>query len=90
MQRFRFQNVLDADGISLSIIGMLIVFAALALVSLFIAALPKILERLNDYLPAEQTHHGGHGGSSGGELDEEEFIIAALGYVLHRELHKNA
>jgi Na+-transporting methylmalonyl-CoA/oxaloacetate decarboxylase gamma subunit len=87
MQRFSFQNVLDAEGISLAVIGMLIVFSALTLISLFIAALPKVLDFLNDYLP-EPAHHDSHAGLAGNEPDEEELIIAALGYVLHRELHK--
>ena len=90
MQEFRlsFQNVIDADGIAISLAGMLIVFAALTLISLFIAALPKVLDALSDYLPAEHIHHAGHGLPSSEAPDEEELIIAALGFVLHSEMHK--
>jgi Na+-transporting methylmalonyl-CoA/oxaloacetate decarboxylase gamma subunit len=88
MQPFDFQNVIDADGISIAVMGMLIVFVALALVSLFIASLPRILEALNDYLPAEHAHHGGHAAAAADDVDDDEPIIAALGFVLHQELHK--
>ncbi len=89
MQRFSFQNVLDADAINLSITGMLIVFAALTFISLFIAGLPKLLNALSDYLPAEHTHHVGHAAGNADEADDEESLIAALGYVMHKELHKH-
>ena len=88
MQPFDFQNVIDADGIGIAVMGMLIVFVALILVSLFIAALPKVLDALSDYLPAEHAYHGGHAAVGGDDRDDEEPIIAALGFVLHQELHK--
>jgi len=46
---FSFQNILDENGITISIIGMLIVFISLALISIFIKYLPKLLQ-LFDYL----------------------------------------
>jgi Na+-transporting methylmalonyl-CoA/oxaloacetate decarboxylase gamma subunit len=89
VQRFSFQTVTAADGISRSIVGMPIVFAALTLVARFIAALPKVLEALNDYLPDEHPHHHiGHGHAGEAEPSEEESIIAALGFVLHSEFQK--
>jgi hypothetical protein len=37
------QNIIDGDGAGLAITGMLIVFVGLILISLFIAALPRVL-----------------------------------------------
>ena len=41
---FDFSNIVENDGITISIIGMTIVFAGLALVSLLIFGLPKFLD----------------------------------------------
>jgi oxaloacetate decarboxylase gamma subunit len=40
---FGFQNILNGQGISIAITGMLIVFIALSLISFFIYLLPKFL-----------------------------------------------
>ncbi len=40
---FRWANVSDGNAIAIAITGMLIVFTALTLISVFIAALPRIL-----------------------------------------------
>ncbi len=40
---FSFQNVLNENGLVISLMGMLIVFFSLTMISLFITLLPKIL-----------------------------------------------
>jgi Na+-transporting methylmalonyl-CoA/oxaloacetate decarboxylase gamma subunit len=42
-----FENVLEGHGIGIAITGMTVVFAGLVLVSLFLTALPKILDRID-------------------------------------------
>ena len=44
---FRLQNILDHGGIPVSVAGLLVVFAGLTLVSLFIAGLPSLLDLLD-------------------------------------------
>jgi Na+-transporting methylmalonyl-CoA/oxaloacetate decarboxylase gamma subunit len=79
-------GVVEGRGIELTIVGMAIVFAALVIISLFIAALPKVLEWLDPYLPKGQGHHApAHDEQT--TLDEEK-VVAAIGLVLHTELQK--
>lgn len=52
------KNILDGQGIEISIAGMLIVFAALTLISLFIYCLPMILRIFTFILPSEEATHG--------------------------------
>lgn len=44
---FELQNILDHDGIAVSVAGILIVFAGLALVSLLITSMPALLGKLD-------------------------------------------
>jgi oxaloacetate decarboxylase gamma subunit len=79
-------GVVEGRGVELTIVGMTIVFSALAIISLFIAALPKVLEWLDPYLPK------GHGPDAPTRDEqstlEEEKVVAAIGFVLHTELQK--
>lgn len=78
----RLQNIIDADGFGIAITGMTIVFVALVLISLFIAALPHMLERLAPFLPPEKLPPGELPQST---PEPEEDVVAAIGYVLHIE-----
>lgn len=79
---------MPAEGFAIAATGMLIVFAALFLVTLFIAALPRLLEVVATVLPESSHGHSHH------ELSEsrlpDEAVIAAIGFVLHNELQKQA
>ena len=46
-----WQRVIDGNGISIAIMGILIVFASLAIVSIMVAAIPHILVFVNKYYP---------------------------------------
>ena len=46
----------DVHPLGLAITGMLIVFIALALIALFIAALPRIMDHVNRFLPPPREH----------------------------------
>lgn len=69
------QNVAAGNGIVVSAVSMLIVFLALTLISLSIAALPRILGAVARFLPEEQPP---------GSPQVDERIVAAIGCVLRR------
>ncbi len=81
---FDVQNIIDGQGISIAITGMVIVFFALSLISLFIAALPRILNRVALVWP-EPEEHNGYGSASPQAPDAvSDEIVAAIGVTLHR------
>lgn len=81
-----WQAIQDNGGLSLSITGMLIVFVALTLISLFIAMLPKVLDLLEPVLP--RPHHPAVRSPDEQLPADEEKIVAAIGYVLRSEMQK--
>lgn len=82
---FRWSNVQEDNGIAISLIGMLIVFTALGLITLFIGYLPHILKALSPYLP-QSTHVAPSPAES--TVVDEEMVVAAIGMVLHTEIQK--
>jgi len=96
-----FENVLANDGITVSIVGIGIVFFGLVLTSLFIASLPWLLGKLYPWICArlgiKPSPHG-HGHASHGapkppsmrELDnpgeDDAALRAVIAYVVHSEL----
>ena len=90
MDRLKFdfdvQNIVDGQGVSIAITGMVIVFFALTLISLFIAALPSILKRIAKRWPEPVGHH--HGPSPHQPVEEgvSEELVAGIGAALHRQL----
>ncbi|GJQ60583.1 MAG: hypothetical protein D8M57_17820 [Candidatus Scalindua sp. AMX11] len=75
------QNILDGQGIEISIAGMLIVFAALSLISLFIYCLPMILRIFTRMLPSEEEPHG----PTVAPLAPDDVVLAAIGFTLHSQ-----
>ena len=81
---FDVQNIIDGQGISIAITGMVIVFFALSVISLFITALPRILDRVALLWPEPEDPYGNGSASpkaSGAVSDE---IVAAIAVTLHR------
>lgn len=76
---FSIQNIINGDGISLSITGMVIVFIALSIISTFIALLPKMLPILESILPEEHVHHGP---TKKADKKDNSEVLAAIGYAL--------
>ena len=76
-----YQNVIDGNGIGLAITGMTIVFTVLGLISLVIAALPRLLS----FLPPPAEHHGsGAAGTAAPPAQQADgALVAAIGYALH-------
>jgi Na+-transporting methylmalonyl-CoA/oxaloacetate decarboxylase gamma subunit len=86
------ENILAAAGPSIALAGMLIVFTALALISLFIAALPRILRAVSRIwpepehtpsVPPPQENSSGEGSAGGIEP-----IVAAIGLALHHRAQR--
>ncbi len=77
----------DPRGVSIAIAGLLIVFVALLLISLFIASLPRILEFVARYWPEVDDSHGRHGHAENSDSDDAA-VFAAIGFVLHTELQR--
>ena len=76
------ENIIVADGPTIAIMGMLIVFSALTFIALFIAQLPKLLPLLEKILPEE--HH--HSESPSSQTGDHEKVLAAIAYALfHKE-----
>ena len=75
-----------SDGLSIAATGMAIVFVALILVTLFISALPRILALLSVVLPEVPDRHARVDESE--SLLPDEPMLAAIGYVLHREMQR--
>lgn len=78
------QGISDGDGLAISITGMLIVFVALAGITIFISALPKLLEWVEPWFPEAQHHHAPAAPPAAAATGEEE-VIAAIGFVLHHQ-----
>ena len=75
-----FQNIMDGQGFAIAITGMLIVYAALTIICLFIAALPKLLVLLEALFPVE--HH--HAAPAEKPKRDDTALIAAIGFGLHK------
>lgn len=77
------QGIRDGNGLAISITGMLIVFAALVGISLFIGFLPMVLAWIEPFFPESEGHHGPAASSTAaGDGDDENLrLIAAIGYA---------
>lgn len=73
-----FENIANAHGITLSIVGMLIVFLALAIIATFITMVSKFLPLLEKVFPEVHPHPSP---SSSHSADHEE-VMAAIAYAL--------
>jgi len=79
-----FQNVLEANGIGIAITGILIVFAGLILISLYIASIPGFFRRLESRgaKPARRLRGAAPAGTPAGPRPE---LLAAVAYVIAME-----
>lgn len=88
---FSWQNVVDGNGIGITVTGMLIVFSGLTLISLFIGRLPNLLglwDRLRSGEPKAQTATTPP--SPADQPPTEAEILAAIALALHLELERTA
>lgn len=82
MSEISFQNIIDHNGFTLCLTGLLIVFVALISISLFIAFVPKLLGILDKFFPEEPKEQAKP--SEHRKVDRLE-NIAAIAYALHQE-----
>jgi len=74
-----WQNVINANGISMTIVGMLIVFFSLTIISLIIGSTPLFLKVLNKYIP--ETGEETYSKNNGKNVSDAE-IVAAISTAL--------
>lgn len=74
----------DPNMIVIAITGMIIVFAALLILTLFLTALPKILEVVNEHFPPSEHGHGHSAKPVAAPKKEslEEDLVAAIAVAL--------
>lgn len=76
-----FENVIAADGTGIAVTGMLIVFAALTVISIVIALIPRLLPLLERVFPEE--HH--HNAPAPSLPEDHEKVLAAIAHALFRK-----
>ena len=74
------------QGVIIAAVGLLIVFVALILITVFIAAMPKFLNFIGHLWPEVDEHHVFEHAES--DEDEELELLAAIGLVLHTEFQR--
>ena len=81
---FDVQNITDGQGVSIAITGMVIVFFSLSLISLFIFALPSILQCIAQKWPETEGHHRAESASRVTDDAVSVEMVAAIALTLHR------
>ncbi|MEC7407480.1 MAG: OadG family protein [Planctomycetota bacterium] len=75
-----------AEGGTIAVVGLLIVFLVLIFLSIFIATLPKVLDLVGKFLPeSDERHPIAH---EEHDEDAELELLAAIGFVLHTEFQR--
>lgn len=77
-------DAIEQDGIAISITGLTIVFVALLLISLFIAALPHILALVNEFLPEPEPPAAAIPAPQIDPSADQELAVA-IGAALHAQ-----
>ncbi len=77
-----------AEGAVQALVGLMIVFTALILISLFIAALPRVLAMLSTVWPEVDEPAAGNTSHSDSLVADDGAVLAAIGYVLHTEFQR--
>ena len=81
---FDYNNIANEQGVAIAITGLIIVFTALFLITLFIALLPKILKTLEPILPAAHEPHGSVAREHAPKGNQELLIAAAAAAAYHK------
>lgn len=75
------------DALAIAATGLIIVFTALILISLFIASLPHILQVVAHIWPEVDEGHP-HVTHPESQVPDDGAMLAAIGFVLHTEMQK--
>ncbi len=85
------ENISANGGYEVTITGMAIVFVVLSLIAIAITLLPRILEALAPYLPAEiEHHHHAPASTPAASGDTDPAVVVAIASVLHTEMQSRA
>lgn len=76
-------HISEADGWGIALTGMTIVFLALISISVLIALLPRVLDALGAYLPAEKPH-----GRPAPAARDDAAIVAVAAAMRHRDRNR--
>lgn len=82
-----WESIIEGNGFGITLVGMLIVFTGLVLVSLYISSLPRILNAMQR--SRERREQRGAVTAKQPEdaaLTDEQALIAAIGYVIEAEI----
>lgn len=92
MEPFHWQNVIQGEGLSITITGMAIVFFGLTFISFFIAALPRVLKQLDQMTAKRVAHHDRKPVETREPKKEnqEELIASVIATVIHAELERTS
>ncbi len=87
MEPLHIQNIIDGNGISISLGGMLIVFGGLLFISVYVALLPKVLDLFSKEKKssAEEAESLETKCSKKREIDINKDIASVIGLVLQME-----
>ena len=85
---FDLSRSFSGEALGIAVTGMLIVFAALLVISLFIQLLPTLLQQVAAYLPEEFEPPAPEHPENA--YPDEDALVAALGYILHTELKQRS
>ncbi|MBP86239.1 MAG: hypothetical protein CMJ64_05920 [Planctomycetaceae bacterium] len=84
---FSLDNITSRE-LGVAVMGLLIVFTALVLISGFIAILPRIMDSLQHVLPPEGDHH--HGTATPAGALDDEVVAVAIGVALHARMQNKS
>lgn len=82
---FNLDAIGEANGISIAVMGMLIVFCALGLIFIFIGCLPRLMVYLEPWLPEMESHAPAPEESL--PLDRDKIIVAIATALKQRQRH---
>lgn len=79
-------NISDNNGLGVAITGMLVVFAALAFISLAIALLPRLLEVVEEFFPSPKAPEPApsRAAKQKATSPDDAVLVAAIGLALIR------
>jgi len=73
-----WHNVINANGITITIVGMLLVFISLAIISIIIGSTPYLLKVVERYFPEQEEEFK----KSGVKTVSETEVVAAISAAL--------
>ena len=79
------QNVVDGQGVSIAITGMGIVFCSLALISIVISLLPRVLSFIDTFMPEDEAESAAFDAELLIDVDDLG-VVAAICRTLHARM----